>query len=123
MRFGSLTNTQMMPRHPRARYKDFAEPKPACSWSPLEVLDAEVFDDTQPILTPGLEFAALVGIDWADQKHDVCLLDVATQEQQHFVLTHTPEAIDDWAAELRQRFGGRLVGICLEQSRGVWCTL
>jgi transposase len=65
-----------------------------------------------------LEFAALVGIDWADQKHDVCLLDVATQEPQHFVLTHTPEAIDDWAAELRQRFGGRPVGICLEQSRG-----
>lgn len=64
------------------------------------------------------EFAALVGIDWADQKHDVCLLDLATNQQQHLVLPHTPEAIDDWAAELRQRFGGRLVGICLEQSRG-----
>ena len=65
-----------------------------------------------------LEFAALVGIDWADQKHDVCLLDLATQEQQLFVLSHTPEAIDDWAAELRERFGGRLVAVCLEQSRG-----
>jgi transposase len=65
-----------------------------------------------------LEFAALVGIDWADQKHDVCLLDLTTQEPQHFVLSHTAEAIDDWAAELRQRFGGRPVGICLEQSRG-----
>jgi transposase len=71
-----------------------------------------------PFTLTDLEFAALVGIDWADQKHDLCLLDLATGQQQHLVLPHTPEAIDDWAAELRQRFGGRLVGICLEQSRG-----
>jgi transposase len=60
----------------------------------------------------------LVGIDWADQKHDVCLLDLTTGQPQHLVLPHTPEAIDDWAAQLRQQFGGRPIGICLEQSRG-----
>lgn len=63
-------------------------------------------------------FAALAGLDWADQKHDVCLLDLATGQQEQIILKHTPEAIDDWAAELRRRFGGRPVGICLEQSRG-----
>lgn len=70
-------------------------------------------------LTPNdLKFAALVGLDWADQKHDVCLLDLATDQQEQAVLKHTPEAIDDWAVELRRRFDGRPIGICLEQSRG-----
>src|SRR5262245_5841454 len=63
-------------------------------------------------------FAALVGIDWADRKHDVCLLDLSSGKREHLVLPHTPEAIDDWACQLRQRFGGRPVAVCLEQSRG-----
>ena len=63
-------------------------------------------------------FAALVGIDWADRKHDVCLLDLDTGRREHLVLAHTPEAIDDWACQLRSRFGGRPVAVCLEQSKG-----
>jgi len=65
-----------------------------------------------------LEFAALIGLDWADQKHDVCLLNLTTGQQEQAVLKHTPETIDDWAVELRRRFDGRPIGICLEQSRG-----
>jgi transposase len=64
------------------------------------------------------EFAALVGLDWADQKHDVCLMDLGTGQEEQTVLQHTPEAIDDWAVELRRRFHGQPIGICLEQSRG-----
>jgi len=64
------------------------------------------------------EFAALVGIDWADQKHDVCLLDPGTGRRGTAVLEHTPEAIDEWVAKLRDRFAGRPVAVCLEQSKG-----
>ena len=35
------------------------------------------------------EFAALIGIDWADRKHDLCLLDVATNRREKSVLEHT----------------------------------
>jgi transposase len=37
-------------------------------------------------------------------------------------LPHTPEALHDWAEELRRRFAGKPVGILLEQKRGalVW---
>jgi transposase len=63
-------------------------------------------------------FAALVGIDWADRKHDICLLDLGTGKRESLVLPHTPEAIDDWACQLRQRFGNRSVAVCLEQSKG-----
>ena len=52
------------------------------------------------------EFAALVGIDWADQKHDICLLDTTTGRREAAVVEHTPEAIDDWVAQLRCRFFG-----------------
>jgi len=66
----------------------------------------------------GLEFAARIGIDWADQKHDVCLLPADATEPERFTLKHTPEALVDWIADLRQRFGGRPVAIALETSRG-----
>src|SRR5262245_47897400 len=64
------------------------------------------------------EFAAYVGIDWADQKHDLALRPAGQEKQEHRQLEQTPEAIDAWATELRQRFGGRSVAICLEQSKG-----
>jgi len=37
---------------------------------------------------------------------------------------HTPEAVERWAANLQQRFGGRPIAVILEQSRGalVYCS-
>lgn len=64
------------------------------------------------------QFAAFVGLDWADQKHDLCLSTAGSERVQHSVLEQSPEAIDQWAGRLRQRFGGQPVAICLEQSRG-----
>lgn len=64
------------------------------------------------------EFAAYVGIDWADQKHDVALLPAGRETEEHRQVEQTPEAIDAWATELRQRFAGRPVAVCLEQSKG-----
>lgn len=65
-----------------------------------------------------LDYAALVGIDWSDTKHDVCLLDCAAGRRESKVISHTPETFDQWASGLRQRFPGRKVAVCLEQSRG-----
>lgn len=64
------------------------------------------------------EFAAYIGIDWADQKHDVALLPAGHEQAEHRQVEQTPEALDAWATELRQRFGGRPVAVCLEQSKG-----
>lgn len=75
---------------------------------------------TQPLTatTASIELAAFVGIDWADQKHAVCLRAADASRCEHSTLEHTPEALTEWAAQLRARFGGRPVGICLEQTRG-----
>src|SRR5205085_974288 len=64
------------------------------------------------------EYAALIGIDWADQKHDICLIDPATGRREASVLLHSAKSLDEWALALRERFGGRPIAVCLEQARG-----
>src|SRR5215475_13037288 len=63
-------------------------------------------------------FAALVGIDWADAKHDVCLQAADSAKRECFQLEHTPEAIDAWVTTLRTRFDGQPVAVCLELNTG-----
>jgi len=63
------------------------------------------------------EYAALLCIDWADRKHDLCLIDTATGGHEASTLPHSPQALDEWAAALRARFGAQPVAVCLEQSR------
>jgi transposase len=58
-----------------------------------------------------------VGIDWADQKHDIYTID----DQGHGVwqqIEHSPEAIELWLAETLRRASGQPIAILIEQSRG-----
>jgi transposase len=64
------------------------------------------------------EYAALIGMDWATEKHDVWVWDTATGESRHRVVDHTPEALAEWLGELQAQYPGRRVAVCLEQSRG-----
>jgi transposase len=64
------------------------------------------------------DFAAFIGIDWADQRHAWALQTTTQGASERGDLDHTPEAVDAWATELGRRFGGRPIAIALEQSRG-----
>ena len=64
------------------------------------------------------EWAAFAAIDWADQKNFWRLAPADSQKHEQGELENTPEAVEVWAAGLEQRFGGRPVAVCLEQSRG-----
>src|SRR5882724_5049876 len=64
------------------------------------------------------EFAALVGLDWADAKHDVCLQATGTTRREFLSFEHRPEAIDAWVQTLRTRFNGHPVAVCLELNKG-----
>lgn len=68
-------------------------------------------------MKPSTQYAALIGLDWADQKHDLCLLVPDQPKPEHLVLTNTPEAVTAWVHQLRQRFGGRPVAIAIEKTR------
>src|SRR5262244_2033994 len=63
-------------------------------------------------------FAAFVGLDWADAKHDICLQAAGTERREFLVLEHSPEAIDAWVQTLRTRFNGQPVAVCLELNKG-----
>lgn len=64
------------------------------------------------------DFAAWLGIDWADAKHDLCLLDATTGKKEFHTLKHKPEALQDFFLALRQRFAGQPLAVAVEQARG-----
>jgi transposase len=63
-------------------------------------------------------FAACVGIDWADAKHDMCLQAAGTTKRERLQLDHTPEALEAWVTTLRTRCSGQPVAVCLERTKG-----
>jgi transposase len=60
----------------------------------------------------------MVAIDWADEEHVWALQVAGSQKRESGKLAQTPEAIEEWAAELAARFEGRPIAVALEQARG-----
>ncbi|WAL58578.1 IS110 family RNA-guided transposase [Thermocoleostomius sinensis] len=63
-------------------------------------------------------YAAYIGIDWSDRKHDIYLYDCTTGEIEESVIGAQPDAIAAWVKGLRKRYGNALLAVCLEQKRG-----
>lgn len=68
-------------------------------------------------MNPFAGYAAIIGIDWADRKHDLCLKSFDSNALEFSVLVHKPEIIDDWANDLRERFSGKPIAICIESRK------
>ena len=64
------------------------------------------------------DFSALIGIDWADKKHDICEVAQATGDQQYSVIKSTPQGIHDWANSLSQRYPDKPVAVGCELTKG-----
>ena len=64
------------------------------------------------------DFAALIGIDWADKKHDVCEIPMDTNDIQFSVISSTPQALHDWAQTLKQRYPNQLIAVSCELKKG-----
>src|SRR4030095_13826711 len=63
-------------------------------------------------------FAAFVGLDWADAKHDICLQVAGSTRREFLRLEHRREVIDAWVRTLRTRFNGQPIAVCLELNKG-----
>jgi transposase len=63
-------------------------------------------------------FAAFAAIDWASKEHVVAVVPATGGRIEISKLKNTPEAVELWAATLRQRFGGRPIAVALEQKHG-----
>lgn len=63
------------------------------------------------------QFTAVVGIDWADKKHDICVQAQNAATREFCQLSHKVNDIDEWAQSMRQRYGAP-IAVALELSRG-----
>lgn len=72
----------------------------------------------EPAAAEASEFAAYVAIDWGDEEHSWALEVPGNRKREKGKLSQTPEAIEQWAANLAHRFGEQPVAVALEQSRG-----
>ena len=63
-------------------------------------------------------FAAFIGLDWADTKHDICLQAAGSDKREFQVLEHRPEVIESWATGLLQHFKDGPIAIALELNKG-----
>lgn len=64
------------------------------------------------------DFAAHIGLDWADIKHDICLKANDSEQLEYGTIPHSPEAIEVWVLGLQTRFQNQPVAICLELKAG-----
>ena len=63
--------------------------------------------------------AAYIGIDWADQKHDVVLRSASQPNKvEHRIIEHKLEALMEWVGELQQLFAGqgKILGLLRTES-------
>lgn len=64
------------------------------------------------------DYAAYIGIDWADKKHDVCEIAKDSQEPIYSVIPSKPEALHKWALDLKKRYPKQPIAIACELSKG-----
>ena len=44
-------------------------------------------------------YTAIIGIDWADKKHDMCVQAVGSEKREFSNICHQVEGVDEWAAQ------------------------
>ncbi len=57
----------------------------------------------------------VIGLDRADQKADLCLIETRTGQRRTAILDIAPEALWEWLLQLRQQHPDARVGLCREQ--------
>jgi len=64
------------------------------------------------------DFTVLVGIDWADKKHDVCEHVIGTSKYHYSVILSKPESLHEWVMSLKKRYPGRTIAVACELTKG-----
>jgi transposase len=66
-------------------------------------------------------YAAVIGIDWADQKHALATVELPVQNQRQpelSTLEHKTDVLVEWITSLQKRFCGGRIAIAIEQRKG-----
>jgi transposase len=78
-----------------------------------------------PVSSASPNFAAFLAIDWADQTHAFSLCPDGSAQVESGTVQHTPQALQQWLADLGRRFGGQPIAVAVELTRGplIWALL
>src|SRR5215469_6225230 len=74
--------------------------------------------ETKTVPQPEPQFAAFVGIDWADRKRAWCLQAADSTQRERGELEQRVETVEAWVGQLCQRFGNRPIAVAVEQVKG-----
>lgn len=64
------------------------------------------------------DFAAVIGIDWADKNHDICEIPTGTSNCLYSVILNKPQALNEWAMSLKERYPNQSVAVACELKKG-----
>jgi transposase len=64
------------------------------------------------------DFAALIGIDWADKKHDICEHPVDSEKYHYSIIKSKAEALHEWAMNLKKRYPNQQIAVVCELKKG-----
>jgi transposase len=64
------------------------------------------------------DYALLVGLDWADETHDLACLSEVGGKPSQLRIGSDPESIREWMGEVSARYPNGGVAVCMEQTRG-----
>jgi len=64
------------------------------------------------------DFSVLIGIDWADKKHDICEHPNHTKIYDYAVIKNSPEALHAWAMSLKKRYHNQKIAVVCELKKG-----
>ena len=64
-------------------------------------------------------YAAVIGIDWADRKHDLATVLLPVQSQPELsTVEHKTDVLIEWISSVQERFAGGRIAIAIEQRKG-----
>src|SRR5882724_640578 len=67
------------------------------------------------------DYVAVIGIDWADQRHAVATVALPRHDQAQAELStleHKPDVLIEWISSVQERFYGGRIAIAIEQRKG-----
>lgn len=64
------------------------------------------------------DFSVLVGIDWADKKHDVCEHVIGTSKYHYSIILSKPESLHGWVMSLKKRYPNQTIAVACELTKG-----
>lgn len=64
------------------------------------------------------DFAALIGIDWADKKHDICEITTDCGSVRFDVISSSAQSIIEWANQLKLKYPNQSIAVACELKKG-----